>query len=137
MRRSQVIDEVFLRKYTRMLELIREADREHAVSTATLMRVLGISERVVRGWVEYARSQGMPIAKGPAGGYYFAGNWQEFAETFQKNCNQALTTLHTMSILRRNLLHQEQLSIFDVQTEFDGLIEYTDRLITLPSDKAA
>lgn len=136
MRRSQVIDEIFLRKYTRMLELIREADREHAVSTAILMRVLGISERIVRGWVEYARSQGMPIAKGPAGGYYFARNWQEFAETFHKNCNQALTTLHTMSIIRRNLAHHEQLNIFDTQTEFDELLELAEHL-TLPSDKAA
>jgi biotin operon repressor len=136
LKRSQLIDQLFVQKYTRMLELIREADRAHAVATLTLMRVLGISERIVRGWIEYARSQGMPIAKGPAGGYYFAENWQEFEETFRKNCHQALTTLHTMSILRRNLAHQGQLNIFDTQTEFDELLELAEHL-NLPSDKAA
>ena len=119
-----------------MLELIRQADRAHAVATLTLMGVLGISERVVRGWIEYARSQGMPIAKGPAGGYYFAKNWQDFEETFRKNCHQALTTLHTMSVLRHNLARQQQLTIFDTQMEFDELLELAEHL-SLPSDKAA
>jgi len=136
LKRSQLVDQVFVQKYTRMLELIREADRAHAVATLTLMRVFGISERIVRGWIEYARSQGMPIAKGPAGGYYFAENWQEFEETFQKNCHQALTTLHTMNIIRRNLARQQQLTIFDVPTAFDELLERADDLV-LPSDKAA
>jgi hypothetical protein len=129
------IEQELVKKYTRMLEMIREASREHPVRTSTLMQTLQISERTVRAFVELARSQKMPIAKGAKGGYYFANNWQEFAETFRKNCNQALSTLRTMNVIRRNLAHQEQLSIFDVQTEFDDLLEYIDHLVL--SEKAA
>ena len=124
-----------VKKYTLMLEMIREASREHPALTATLMQSLQISERTVRAFVELARSQKMPIAKGPSGGYYFAHDWQEFSETFRKNCNQALSTLKTMNVIRRNLAHQEQLSIFDTQTEFDDLLEYIEQLSL--SEKAA
>ena len=129
------IEQELVKKYTRMLEMIREASREHPVSTSALMQALEIKERTVRAFVELARSQKMPIAKGATGGYYFATNWQEFAETFRKNCNQALTTLRTMNVIRRNLAHQQQLSIFETQTEFDDLLEFIDHLVL--SEKAA
>jgi predicted DNA-binding transcriptional regulator YafY len=129
------IEQELVKKYTRMLEMIREASRERPVSTAALMQALQISERTVRAFVELARSQKMPIAKGPTGGYYFANNWQEFSETFRKNCSQALSTLRTMNIIRHNLAHQQQLTIFDVQTEYDDLLEYIEQLSL--SEKAA
>ena len=132
---SLELQQEMVKKYTRMIELIREARQSHPVKTSTLMQSLQISERTVRAFVELARSQKMPIAKGAKGGYYFANNWQEFSETFTKNCNQALSTLKTMNVIRRNLAQQEQLSIFDVQTEFDDVLEYIDHLIL--SEKAA
>ncbi len=109
-----------------MIELIREASEEHPVASVMLMNVLGLSERMLREFVEYARGQGIPIAKGNKGGYFIAKTWEQFKPTFLKNCNQDYTNLKNMHRLRRSFSNYGQPTVFDVSTDYDELLEFVD-----------
>ena len=117
-------------KLLNLLEYINKHTAENPAQTPALMSLFNVSERQLRMMIAHARTEyHASIASNPTGGYFRAGNWQEYRRTFTQRIHQAVAEIKTQNVVRKSLINDLQPTIFDAvnyATEFDDLIEFVE-----------
>jgi predicted DNA-binding transcriptional regulator YafY len=129
-------------KERRILAMMELASNENSAKTEVIIAMFNVKERQLREMVEKYRIAGLLICVGKGGGYFIARSWQEYRDTFKRNCNLAISALKTQYRARKQFQRAHQPTIFDDPDQDERLDLILAQIAelpdpSLPTDKAA
>ena len=124
---------ISIQKERRILAMMELASYDHSSKTEVIMAMFNVRERDLRQMVEKYRVAGLLICVGKGGGYFIARDWQQYKDTFKRNCNLAISALKTQYRARKQFYHDhQQPTIFDDPDQDERLDLILAQIADLP-----